>query len=326
MQFLFKQCLFWALVSLWSIPASAAENQYLCRYDNTSEFGEQFEFEYDQKRNLILILDHRIGGYKNYFTLGHVEVEGGALNFHFEMWDSGSVLIRMSHNLDLETLRLKSSKAVYGSDGKFTKAGPSATAICNGGANSQPAENNKTVSISAPEPAQSQTFDESKFVCHTEKFPVSSVGGAGERTGTWCILSMLPGSKEHSYGPENLSKKPGAWCEGAPEQGIGTAVEVSYQPSSADGTLHEFDRLLIANGYDKTTQTFMQNSRVKQIEIKTDDGRSWVRTLRDETGVQKVELGETIRPHGLLVTILDVYPGQKYEDTCLSYLMADISK
>jgi hypothetical protein len=45
--------------------------------------------------------------------------------------------------------------------------------------------------------------------------------------------------------------------------------------------------------------------------------------LRDEKGVQEVHLGGKISPNGILITILDVYPGQKYEDTCLSFMSAD---
>jgi hypothetical protein len=349
MRLIVETCLFCFVFMAGTISAYAAENTFFCSYEKGAEFGERFEFEYDAKRNIILLLEHRVGGYKNYFTLGHVEVEGGALNFHFEMWDKGSVLIRMSHSLDLETLILRSSKDFYSEDGKSSGAGPKATATCNGGpdkiaildgaapsiappktaeqnnsAISQPVENNKTASVSSQEPTPSQNgvFDESRFVCHTEQFHAGTVVKTGERTGHWCVLSVLPGSKEHSYGPENLSRVAGAWCEGETGQGIGVGVEVSYDPSPENGQLHEFDHLLIANGYDKSTKTFMENSRVKQIEIKTDDGQSWVRSLRDETGAQRVDLGKVIRPHGILITILDVFPGQKYEDTCLSFVNA----
>jgi hypothetical protein len=324
MRLIVETCLICFVFLAGTVSAHAAESTFFCSYEKGAEFGERFEFEYDAKRNIILILEHRIGGYKNYFTLGHVEIEGGALNFHFEMWDNGSVLIRMSHNLDLETLHLRSSKVFYGSDGKAGKPGASATAICNGGLDPKPTENTNTASASNTKTAHAPdgAFDETKFVCHTEKMHAESMNEAGKRTGNWCVLSVLPGSKEHSYGPENLSRESGAWCEGETGHGVGVGVEVSYQPSPEDGLPFAFDHLMIANGYDKTTQTFMENSRVKQIEIKTDDGQTWVRSLRDETGVQRVDLGKSIRPHGILITILDVFPGQKYEDTCLSFVNA----
>jgi hypothetical protein len=322
MRIFIQLCLYCASILAVTVPASAAPESYLCVYDEAADFGERFEFEYDAKRNIILILEHRVGGYKNYFTLGHVEVEGGALNFHFEMWDNGSVAIRMSHSLDLETLLLRSSQDFYSEDGKSSGVGPQATAQCSGGPDKVASLDGAAPSVTPPITTDPKTPAASKPVCHTESFHAGTMDKAGERTGHWCVLSMLPGSKEHSYGPENLSSVGGAWCEGETGHGIGAGVEVSYEPSSKDGRLFEFDHLLIANGYDKSTQTFLENSRVKQIEIKTDDGQTWVRSLRDETGAQRVDLGKTIQPHGMLITILDVFPGQKYEDTCLSFVNA----
>lgn len=48
-----------------------------------------------------------------------------------------------------------------------------------------------------------------------------------------------------------------------------------------------------------------------------------MRTLRDETGVQEVHLGGKMNPNGIFITILDVYLGQKYEDTCLSFMSVE---
>ncbi|SDQ13353.1 hypothetical protein [Pseudovibrio sp. Tun.PSC04-5.I4] len=139
---------------------------------------------------------------------------------------------------------------------------------------------------------------------------------------SWCVSSALPSQEANLYGPQNLFQE-GAWCEGVKGNGIGEAIELSYEPFEGDTGPPAYDRLLIANGYDKSTKTYLNNSRVKKIEIKTDSGRTWVRTLRDETGPQEVLLGEEIRPRGILITILEIYPGQKYQDTCLSQLVAD---
>ncbi len=319
MRLTISHCLVMALISIGSMSPATASDTFQCQYEKTADFGKLFEFGYDPKRNIVLIKKRKNGGYKPYFTLGHIGVEGGALNFHFELWDNGSIAMRESHSLDLETFSLLSSKDIYSADGKTSKTSAEATAQC-----SNPALTAASKQI-APAPATSpETASKSKIICRSQDFHVGSIDAAGKRTAHWCTKSNLPSTKEYSYGPENLGKQSGAWCEGEDGQGIGVGVEVSIEPSATDGSLHAFNHIIVQNGYDKSTKTFMENSRVKQIEIKTDTGESWVRTLRDETGPQKIQLGKVIQPHGILVTILDVYPGQKYQDTCLSYLMAGL--
>lgn len=297
----FLQILFVTLISAFTTPASAETDFYLCRYDDGSVFGENFEFGYDRKRNIILLNQHRKGSYNKNFTLGYVELEGGWLNFHFEEWEDGGIRMRESHNLDLSEKLLTSSQDFYNEKDTLIREGPRAETYCSGVADGGTA-------VQAPSSA---------LKCHTQTI----ASKAGKQTGHWCVQSVLPESKDFSYGPENLGSASGAWCEGEAGQGIGVGLEVSFDPSTPTGRPYAFDHLVISNGYDRSTRTFMQNSRIKQIEIRTDDGDSWVRTLRDETGPQKVNLGKIIRPHGILITILDIYPGQKYQDTCLSYLM-----
>lgn len=327
-----KKCLLIALCfaasPIFPTTAYASLDAYNCLYETGTVFGENIDFSYDLKRNTILIRDHKNGGYDPNFTLGNVRQEGGMLQFDFEYWVNGTVAQRESHSLEFETMHLDSSQDFYTEDGGLAGHGQTAVAACEPDKTitetitetvTEPvitAENAATPSAHKQEPTPT-----SEITCHTK-----TIGGEGAKSGTWCVLSQLPSQKEFSYGPENLPQADGAWCEGNDGPGIGVGVEISFEPFSQDGPKPSFDRLLISNGYDKTTRTFMENSRVKKIEIKTDDelgGQSWVRTLKDETGVQEVLLGSKISPNGALITILDVYPGQKYDDTCLSFVMAD---
>jgi hypothetical protein len=150
-----------------------------------------------------------------------------------------------------------------------------------------------------------------KFLLSTQMF----------KTATWCASSALSPQGGNTYRPRNLVTE-GAWCEGADGHGIGEAIEVHYQPYENEGPV-SFERLVIANGYDKNAASFKANSRVKQLEIRTDAGKSWVHTLEDRIGEQVVELGGEISPTAFVVTILDIYPGDKYQDTCLITLAAD---
>ncbi|WP_162651625.1 hypothetical protein [Lentilitoribacter sp. Alg239-R112] len=303
----------------WLTPAHASVENYFCNYSNTSIFGEQFDFDYEVGRNTIFIQQHENGNYKVNFTLGEVVKEGGILRFHFEYWYEGYVAIYESHSLEFETMQLSSQRIFYAENEKHINTGPVVTAECKSSQEkSVPqvvVENNATKE--GKDTAQSQTAN-SEISCHTQTYNNNRV-----KSGTWCVSSQLPTQKEYAYGPDQLILE-GAWCEGEEGQGIGVGIEMSFEAKSNAGGPPEFDKLLIANGYGKSTKTFMENSRVKQVEIKTDTGKFWVRTLKDETGIQHVSLGESIRPNGIVVTILDVYPGQKYEDTCLSFLAPEL--
>jgi len=142
------------------------------------------------------------------------------------------------------------------------------------------------------------------------------------KSASWCVSSFLRSQGKNTYGPRNLTRK-GAWCEGVKGYGIGEAVMLTFQGYPNDARPPSYDRLVISNGYDKTSKTFLENSRVKQIEIRTDSGKFWIRTLKDETGPQEISLGGEIAPLSVTITILDVYPGNKYDDTCISGLYAD---
>ncbi|MBZ0218728.1 MAG: hypothetical protein K8F25_19380, partial [Fimbriimonadaceae bacterium] len=318
-----------AAISMWSAPALALVDQYSCTYESGTDFGDGIEFGYDLDRNSILIQQHHTGaGYNRNFTLGNVRQEGGKLQFDFEFWNNGTVAMRESLSLNFENMIIDAAQYFYNADGSSAGDGQTAIGACSkkpGATNAQDAAVAQPASGAAdtpsPTPSDQSAASGSNVVCHTQEN-----GGEGPKSATYCLLSQLPAQKEHSYGPENLAQADGAWCEGEPGQGIGVGIELSFQPHASDGPPPAYDRLLISNGYDKTTKTFIENSRVKQIEIKSDDafgGQTWVRTLRDETGVQEVLLGGKISPYGILITILDVYPGQKYEDTCLSFVSAD---
>jgi hypothetical protein len=313
----------------WLMPVHASIDYYTCQHESDTVFGERLEFGYDNLRNTVLIQEHKNGAYNPNFTLGNVILEGGALGFDFEYWENGSVVIRDSHSLNFENMILDSAQYFYSNHGETVEAGQTAIASCGLVTDTDEAvggtKSNSSPRVKTEQPAPIKEVDtaslESKVVCYTKENSAE-----GPKSSTYCLKSQLPPQKEYTYGPENLAQADGAWCEGETGQGIGVGVELSFQSYSNDGPPPEYDRLLISNGYDKTTQTFMENSRVKQIEIKSDDafgGQTWVRTLRDEKGVQEVHLGGKISPNGILITILDVYPGQKYEDTCLSFMSAD---
>ena len=85
----------------------------------------------------------------------------------------------------------------------------------------------------------------------------------------------------------------------------------------------EFRRLLIQNGYRKSAETYYNNSRLRTIDISTDTGVGGRVTLPDQPNMVAVQLPAVGKYRVVRIKIVDVYPGEKYGDICLDYLMPD---
>ena len=117
-----------------------------------------------------------------------------------------------------------------------------------------------------------------------------------------------------------------AWIEGVKGYGIGETVTFSFTPKNfKEANLEKinFNGFLVINGYCKNKTTWKENSRVKRIRIKHNDKPLYETVLHDSMNVQTVGLptvwlhaGDTIK-----VTILEVYPGDNYQDTGISELI-----
>jgi len=128
-----------------------------------------------------------------------------------------------------------------------------------------------------------------------------------------CVSSALPSQGGNSYGPDrvNGSDETGAWCEGVPGPGIGQTITVYQKPPEKVGTM------MVVNGYAKSADTFQANGRVKRAKIETSGGFSRIVTLKDAKEMQEIKFTPG-KPAWLRLTILEVYPGTRHEDTCLS--------
>ena len=117
-----------------------------------------------------------------------------------------------------------------------------------------------------------------------------------------------------------------AWIEGVKGYGIGETITFSFTPKNfKEANLEKinFNGFLVINGYCKNKTTWKENSRVKRIRIKHNDKPLYETVLHDSMNVQTVGLptiwlhpGDTIK-----VTILEVYPGDNYQDTGISELI-----
>jgi len=133
----------------------------------------------------------------------------------------------------------------------------------------------------------------------------------------YCATSVLPAIGRNVYAPANLfdGRNDTAWVENDPGDGIGETITLEF---GRDRQLAGFE---IMNGYDKDQRTWSNNSRVSRFELAMSDGRRIAAELPDRRGMNSFEFGAPVYTRSLELTILDVYPGDKYRDTAISQLL-----
>ena len=114
------------------------------------------------------------------------------------------------------------------------------------------------------------------------------------------------------------------WVEGAPGQGIGEWLEYEFP-----GSCPRITRVNILNGHVKTDKVWRENSRVKSLKMYYMGKPYAILELEDSRTLQCFDVG-VLGPHDaaapnwtLRFEILDVYPGEKYQDTVISELYFD---
>jgi len=116
------------------------------------------------------------------------------------------------------------------------------------------------------------------------------------------------------YGASNLGKLiPGyPWVEGDPGQGIGVSIDIKWRQPVLG--------ILISNGYVSLQKPylFVMNSRVKRIRIKSDNF-DFTTNLEDSPNPQSIKLPQAAQ--SITLEIVDVFPGSKWSDTCINFIM-----
>lgn len=109
-----------------------------------------------------------------------------------------------------------------------------------------------------------------------------------------------------------------AWVEAASGDGIGEWIEFKSDSE------HKAVGIKLVNGYTKSKELYEKNNRVKKVKIEFSDGSSIIKDLQDvppESGIstfQEIYFGRVVITSYIKLTILDVYKGSKYDDTCFS--------
>ena len=142
-----------------------------------------------------------------------------------------------------------------------------------------------------------------------------------------CTSTLAPQGK-YTFAAGNLNdgKMNTAWAEGDKEYGIGTKINFTF--------LKKVDKDIadcyIINGYYLTEAIYKENSKVKKMKIYLNKKEIGILELNDYRGLQSFSLYQILPKGGSYNTnllkkddvvqfeILEVYPGTKYKDVCIS--------
>lgn len=115
-----------------------------------------------------------------------------------------------------------------------------------------------------------------------------------------------------------------SWCEGKPDAGKGEWIELSWPKP------RQVPSLTILPGHAKSRSLFFANNRVKRARFTFSDGFKFETDFKDVPALQHIIPSQfpegTYEPWegkvtSLRIEILDVYKGEKYDDTCISEIV-----
>jgi hypothetical protein len=139
--------------------------------------------------------------------------------------------------------------------------------------------------------------------------------------------STLPGQGANRYNADKMgdASLSSAWVEGAAEYGVGEKLTITFStlPGHKEGIA--FRGIELVNGYAKNEAVWRANSRVKRMSVRYQGKPLFELALADTMSPQAFNFEDILIYPGdhLEMTILDVYPGDKYADTAISEINLD---
>ena len=114
-----------------------------------------------------------------------------------------------------------------------------------------------------------------------------------------------------------------AWVEGKKDEGIGEYLEYYFKNDSPRIT-----EIIISNGYMKSEETWKNNNRVKKLKLYVNSIPFGVLNLKDSRTDQYFSVGTLGHNKNgtdliLKFEILEVYKGNKYNDTAITEIYFD---
>lgn len=145
--------------------------------------------------------------------------------------------------------------------------------------------------------------------------------------------SELKGKDTISYAAQNAHdlSYATAWVEGVEGYGVGESLTYYFNPASPRIT-----EIIVVNGYVKSDQAWRDNSRVKKLRVSVDGTPIAVLDLVDTKAEQHFKIGplgngdrddwkvlQSLPEWTLTFEILDVYRGDKFDDTAITEIYFD---
>ncbi len=106
------------------------------------------------------------------------------------------------------------------------------------------------------------------------------------------------------------------WVEGVKGSGIGESITMRFREKET------IELLGLRLGYAATQELFEDNNRPSRLLIEFSDGSSFEYYFEDDRSEQIIELGGMVETEYVKLTILDVYPGSRCDDTCIYLVRA----
>jgi hypothetical protein len=128
--------------------------------------------------------------------------------------------------------------------------------------------------------------------------------------------SSLSGTR---YSPDNINKTfadidpDSCWAEGVAGNGEGEWLEINAKVPVL------LDTVQITNGLAVSDALFRANNRIKKLDLSVNGGDPITVQLPDQMDPFSIKLPETKEVvRSIRLTIREVYPGTKYQDTCIT--------
>jgi F5/8 type C domain-containing protein len=126
---------------------------------------------------------------------------------------------------------------------------------------------------------------------------------------------IIASSSLEGYSPELIidNNIKTAWVEGKENDGVGEWIQLTSNNE------FEVSSIYIENGYKKSSDLYLKNNRVKKAKLEFSNGETKIVTFEDTEGlIPPIGFEEPIKTNYVKLTILEVYKGTKYSDTCIS--------
>lgn len=143
--------------------------------------------------------------------------------------------------------------------------------------------------------------------------------------------SYLGSMGGNGYHPNNVTgnNRMCAWTEGVDGFGIGESIELRQMYMGPGKDVLTYTRFCIVNGYAKNDDIWKKNARVKELKVYYGDAYIGIIHLKDCMEPQYIDVSalnikvSNGREAVFRFEIADVYPGSKYEDTCLTGILME---